>query len=1163
MNSMRSLAIVAAFAAVGDCAFAEGVTYYANGGGTKNNFSYDWKSTDNWRVDDGAGNLVVPTTVPQANDIVVFDKKVDYMSAAPDSEIHPALQKIVFNVGNTIHQGYVNLRAGGEGLWMKDGIGMSWWAGLRFTGVGEVPVHVPSGQSFKNQKGVQGDTTAILVKTGGGTFNTACEGKNVYKPATTVLMGGTFIPRVNGACQGHRFIWGSNDGGLRLRFAISTKDKPADADPSWTIQNGAMVESNVVDNTTHGLSTDYTEPCYLHLTGTPAVPDQRFTGQLYDLAGIDFAPGAKQADQSDYVFTIAKSVSSAGGGLKVSNGTLRLTEGASFTNLRLVSVGAGGSFTVEEGCGRDFACQTLEVAEGGKLKLAAGAVIWANGLSHAGQKLAVGAYSAAGGDGRVAVDWIEGEGVVIVNPIVLVDPIVLTVGEGATKTLAEALADYDAAHGEEVTVESLNGGADKGRTLVKDGKGTLHMDVAIASYVGAIEVRAGFLRCGRKNAFGADTESSHVNVCAGATVLCEMTSDNQNFNANRTFHVAGNGADGNGALRNGTTHLSYGTQNSFGKHLIVEADATVAHGPWHYLPNGDVTLKGHTLTYRPASGGTDVAVFFKTVNDDGKIVLNGSQNRFPDVVWNGTNPNNVFEMANKGGWRFWSSGIDGAGKAVWQMHFTSASCYVYGDTTQNGREDVKNTFWNPWTIDAGTVVSLTSQGNTAGSSAYLRGPVAGGGGFSLGNNGEPKYLHLLNPANSFSGAVTVDRGIVDVYDPGTLPKAATLTLNRASTFGSPNKEATLPAYYGAAFVSPRQQDLGACVLKGDYVGRVQGGLGRFASVAKSGKNTIEYYTQLGGGLLEVTGGTLKFPRGAAPGLWEGTNYSANVATDFAGAALATNLVMRGPHTANAVYTENFTPSAANRLMTYSGYVWNRTGADATWTFVSSVNGPVKVRIDGEDVIATTAATLAKAQKTLTPGPHRFEYRSYGGSPRSTGWTSNFGFAYDRQGRDDESNTNNFALCIDPGDGSLFTRSTDSADLPAFDAIRVATGATLDLNGNRYVANDISGEGTVASSATDASAAPKLVVKAMTVNAAKNETLNVTVPVELDANFTVNVTNVAKRLKAKHTILTAAAAFALPPTVSAEAEDGSGWCVRLSADGRSLELVRTGLSFIIR
>ena len=1163
MQSLRSFAVVAAVAAVSGTLLAEGVTYYAVGGGTKNNFSYDWSKADNWRLD-GVNGTQVPDTPPQAGDIVVFDKRIDHMSAAPDGTIHPALQKIIFNVGNTIHQGLICLKAGGEGLMLKDGIGMSWWAGLRFWGTGEVPIHVPSGQTFNNQKGIWGDSTASLVKTGAGIFNTASEGKASYTPATTILRGGTLILRSKDVSSNHCLIWDSNEANLRLKLSTTSKDA---SDPSWTINNGALIENEVVANTTHGISGTYTGPCYLRLTGTPKEKDQRFTGQLYDMGGIDFAPGAKQADQSDYLFTIAKSVSAAGGGLKVSNGTMRLTEGASFTNLQLVNVGAGGTFEVESGSGKNFVCQALDVAGTGKLKLGAGVLLSVSRLTVAGEKLAYGAYSAAGGEGQTAATWIEGEGSIYVSPVAMIDPIILTVGADVTKTLAEALADYNAAHGEEegftsVSVESLNGGADKGRTLVKEGAGTLYMDVTIASYVGSIEARAGFLKCGRKNAFGADTESSHINVCAGATVLSEMTADNLDFNVNRTFHIAGTGADGNGALRNGTTHINYNTFSSFGRYLILEADATVSHGPWHNVPNGSVTLNGYTLTYRPASGGSDVAVYIPTVNDNGKIILNGSQNRYPGVTWNGTDPNNTFEFKNKGGWRFWSSDIGGAGKAIWKMHFTSSSCYVYGDGSQTGRENSNNTFWNPWEIDAGTVVNLTCQGNTAGSSVYLRGLVSGGGGFLLGTGSEPKYLHLLNPANSFSGSVSIDRGIVDIYEPGTLPKAATLTLNRASTFGDVNKEATLPAYYGAAFVSPQTQDLGACVLKGSYIGRVQGGLGRFASVTKSGSNTIEYFTQLGGGLLEVAGGTLKFPRGAAPGLWEGTNYSANVAADFAGTALATNLVMRGPHTANAIYTENYTPSAGNRLMTYSGYIWNRTGSDATWTFVSSVNGPVKIKIDGEEVLATTAAELKKAQKTLTPGPHTFEYRSYGGSPRSTSWVANKGFAYNTTGAADPAAAD-CALCIDPGDGSLFTRSTDSADLPAFDAIHVATGATLDLNGNTYVANNIGGAGTITSSATDAMKSPKLVVKAMTVNAAVAETLNVSVPVEFDAAFTLNVTNVAKRLHATHTVLTATTALDLPANVTVTAEDGSNWCARRSADGLSLELMKPGLTIFLR
>ena len=92
---------------------------------------------------------------------------------------------------------------------------------------------------------------------------------------------------------------------------------------------------------------------------------------------------------------------------------------------------------------------------------------------------------------------------------------------------------------------------------------------------------------------------------------------------------------------------------------------------------------------------------------------------------------------------------------------------------------------------------------------------------------------------------------------------------------------------------------------------------------------------------------------------------------------------------------------------------------------------------------------------------------------------------------------------------------------------------------------------------------KLIVKAMTIDAAKSETLNVEVPVELDAAFTVNVTNVAKRLRGKHTILTANAALNLPENVTVTADDGSLWCVGKSADGTSLELVKTGLCVILR
>ena len=108
---------------------ARAETFYANGGGTKTTYAYDWFNKDNWKVKDNEGNLVDAPTAPQQGDTAIFDKTVSgMMSLFPDSAVAPGLQRVQFNANNTIHQGYVSILAGGDGKTLL----LEYYAGTTF-----------------------------------------------------------------------------------------------------------------------------------------------------------------------------------------------------------------------------------------------------------------------------------------------------------------------------------------------------------------------------------------------------------------------------------------------------------------------------------------------------------------------------------------------------------------------------------------------------------------------------------------------------------------------------------------------------------------------------------------------------------------------------------------------------------------------------------------------------------------------------------------------------------------------------------------------------------------------------------------------------------------------------------------------------------------------
>lgn len=803
--------------------------------------------------------------------------------------------------------------------------------------------------------------------------------------------------------------------------------------------------------------------------------------------------------------------------------------------------------------------------------------------------------------------------------------IVLMTGsaDGTTNTLSEAIAAYNAAKGTDYSIDSFNGGDLAAYALVKEGDGTLVMDTEIANFTGPVVIKDGVIRCKCTGALGADVAGSHVYVEDGATfwvdrkaVTVVVNGKNQQldsiFNTNRTLHVVGSGHNNQGALNSTKIRPqnAYNPEGIYGKELYLDGDATVVHPAWAFLAN-KVYLGAHTLTVN--SGPTNATgcayqesayynTTFKigTLYGPGKLVADDSIYYLADVSLNDNGTEgNEFEVGNNSGFRFWTSRYSGY---TWLFNFTGDVAWLWGDNndgkftfTKNG-EHKANRIFNPMRLN-GTTLKMRTQSGVYDNWVLLAGPISGNGNINLHYEKmafPAGRLSLLNPGNSFVGTATVDKGVLYVYEPGSLPPEVPVVVSRSHALNANIQKPTWTLdYYGVEFVAPGLHSLSNLVFtsvadSGTYhPGRIQGGSGTFSRIDKQSPNLMEYYSGIGSPLLNVEGGTVKLPRGPAPGLWEGTNKTQNAGGQgsnglwtFTSRATSTNLVARGPNLLNNTATAHFGAVPNNQLINvYDGYIWNRETTNVTWTFATSIAQYACVYVDGTEVVhysyISDSSHVSPAhqfdQVTLTPGPHTFQVRAclssirYGG-----GWPTNFGFVYDKLGRyvDKEGPSdgnfaaisNNFEFVIDPGDGSLLTRSIDEADLPHFDEMRFADGTTLDVNGNAYVARTVSGYPHVTSTAEDPSAAPSLTISNQLVADAADlvagKKLSLDIPLVFGASSSVNVTNLVGVSRRKYTLaevtgegnaVSLGDRLRLPCTV-----DNGKWVVMPSDDGKRLE-----------
>ena len=436
-NGRTVWAWVCVCAALATAASAE--TWYYKGGGAKNEYAYNWFATGegcNWT------NTVGAAGVPAAGDAVVLPEKDPEtggtITVSASSDTMQPLAAFTAPGPFTLHQGTLVMRAGGAGVFV--GADTWWWAGLACQANPDDPaaegvvVTVPDGVTFNLQKGITCTGTDV-IKAGGGTLVNLAQGiSGSYadlKDLRVRLRGGTFVNHTTSLLQGVRLVFDSDDPNLRVKIG-----KAEQRSWNWGIRDGAIEESPDVSNTAHGFtSEDDVEAQALTLCGTPTVNPMRFTGSFYRRAGLVWNPEA-----ADAAFVFAKAVSHTTGELLVSNGVVRLVEGATFSCLSRLDVAAGAQFIVEAGAGSGFMAQEAALAAGSRVVVGKDVFLTFNRATFNGVALAPGPHTK-----ETAGDWLSGDGLVYVasNTGTPVTPSAATWTGGGTDTLLTTDANWE------------------------------------------------------------------------------------------------------------------------------------------------------------------------------------------------------------------------------------------------------------------------------------------------------------------------------------------------------------------------------------------------------------------------------------------------------------------------------------------------------------------------------------------------------------------------------------------------------------------------------------------------------------------------------------------------------------------------------------------------
>ena len=634
-------------------------------------------------------------------------------------------------------------------------------------------------------------------------------------------------------------------------------------------------------------------------------------------------------------------------------------------------------------------------------------------------------------------------------------------------------------------------------TLVKRGAGWITVEEDHDAFVGDVHVEAGVLCCRATNGLGYSTAST-VKVHDGATLYMDSPSTTLASTYRRKLVLEGAGA----ADMDGALHARYGkgTGDSnwpFLYNPTLSGDSTIAidapsrllfmsYWLWPDVAAHTLRLKGVAKT-RPVM--ESYATFRNTSQDPGEVILDNLEFRLRDA-----NPDflgssaNILSVTNKsrvifavtGGNREWTLKLDDT-RSIDLYNGSSMS----DDAATNMVIAAMNKWQGPVVLNCDLPLRKWDEPSKRFALSLL-GPVGGKGGirsFDSTDNSRKLVLNLANADNTFEGGVSLDASSLFLHATTALPAdGGALVLTNG----------VLGLAVAGEFALPDCEFSGNSRVIG-----VAGASGQAKGITKSGAGTLDCDCILSAEKLDVRGGTYR----QSPFSWScvaGLSVYSNSYTKANYDAADPEMTYIGTQTAllatrmNNAFWGNDTTSK-NKMFVYRGYMWNRGDSDVTWTFALAADDGAFLVIDGQEIVRNTRYNAKTATVTLTPGAHSFELRiwndtgyrgaldydlittfdgnkwSYEGKvvmPVVDGvkrsdlgsWHGDRGFMY-KVGEPTYFDTD-YAFPTDPGDGSLFTTTTNETDIaalaPQYDEAVFASGTTLDVNGWPTVVKSLKG-----------------------------------------------------------------------------------------------------------